>query len=123
VRAVVFGCVSVIVDAWKGLGPIFILALTRARRLPSAGAGSAVWAVCFLYSVSSAVGIVIQDRTTRTAGRDTVHASYEDVRQQMGEVQATRRRLRQSRPASEVEAAIDAVLIRPAGNRKSGRSV
>jgi hypothetical protein len=35
VRAVVFGCVSVIVDAWKGLGPIFILALARTRRLPS----------------------------------------------------------------------------------------
>jgi hypothetical protein len=123
VRAVVFGCVSVIVDAWKGLGPIFILALTRARRLSSAGAGSAVWVVCFVYSVSSAVGIVIQDRTTRTAGRDTVHASYEDVRQQMDEVQGTRRRLRHSRPASEVEAAIAAVLMRPANDRKSVRPV
>jgi hypothetical protein len=26
-KALVFGCVSVISDAWKGLGPVFILAL------------------------------------------------------------------------------------------------
>ena len=31
-KALVFGCVSVISDAWKGLGPIFILALYRAKR-------------------------------------------------------------------------------------------
>ena len=48
-RAVVFGCVSIIVAAWKGLGPIYILSLVRARRIPSAGAAIAVWFVCFLY--------------------------------------------------------------------------
>jgi len=38
-KAWVFGWVSVISDAWKGLGPIFILALFRARhRWSTAGA-------------------------------------------------------------------------------------
>src|ERR1700694_4819362 len=61
-KALVFGCVSVIADAWKGIAPLFICALLRERRIPSAAAASIVWLACFLFAVSSALGIAIQDR-------------------------------------------------------------
>src|SRR5271165_6964943 len=67
-KAWVFGCVSVISDAWKGLGPVVILALFRARRWPSAASAAAIWIVCFAYSVTSALGIAIEDRSVRTGG-------------------------------------------------------
>jgi len=50
-KALVFGGVSVIADAWKGLGPIFIWTLLRDRRIPSAAIASLVWFACFLFSV------------------------------------------------------------------------
>ena len=55
-KAWVFGFVSVVSDAWKSLGPIFILALIRTQRWPSAASAASIWIVCFIYSVSSARG-------------------------------------------------------------------
>ena len=71
-KALVFGCVSVISDAWKGLGPIFILALYRAKRRWSVAGAAAIWIVCFSYSISSALGVAIEDRSSRTGSRETI---------------------------------------------------
>ena len=68
-RAEVFGWVSVISDLWKALGPICFIALFRARRQWAGMAASAIWAACLLYSVTSAVGAAIEDRSSRTGNQ------------------------------------------------------
>jgi hypothetical protein len=73
-KAQVFGLVSIVADCWKAAGTIFIYSLARSRRWPPAAAASAVWVVCFLYAVSSALGISVQDRAALTGGRETVPA-------------------------------------------------
>src|SRR5271167_5013790 len=83
-KAWVFGCVSVISDAWKGLGPVLILALLRERRWPSAAAAASIWIVCFIYSVASALGVAIEDRAARTGGRQTLQMNYADVEAEIG---------------------------------------
>ena len=48
--------------------------------------------VCvFLFSVSSALGIAIQDRTSVTGGRETVQASYDDTRAEIEEIERKRK--------------------------------
>ena len=121
-RAIVFGCVSVIIDAWKGLGPIYILGLLRARRIPSATTAMIVWFVCFLYSVSSAIGIVIQDRATRTTGHDMARATYAELSSRFDDLQSKRKLLRQTRSSEEIDAALLAIFFRPIGDR-NGRTV
>ena len=120
-KAMVFGCVSVVGDAWKGLGPIFIVTLLRDRRLASAAAASIVWSACFLFSVSSALGIAIQDRTSVTGGRETVQASYEDARAEIEEVEGKRKSLQQHRSAGEIEAVIASRLAEPVSSAQRVR--
>jgi len=121
-KALVFGGVSVIADAWKGLAPVFILGLTRARRWTSALAASIVWGACFLYSISSAIGIGIHDRVALTGGQETLKATYEDLRSELAEQDRRRKLLSGVRSAKEIEATITAVLARPivGGNRVRG---
>src|SRR5947209_5937658 len=90
-KALVFGCVSLVADAWKGLAPLFVFALLRERRLPSAAAGSIVWLVCFLFAVSSALGIAIQDRMTMTEGGEVLRAGYQDIRSELDQTEIKRR--------------------------------
>ena len=112
-KAWVFGWVSVISDAWKALGPIFILALFRARRRWSTSGASAIWIACFLYSVSSALGVAIEDRSSRTGNRETIVTNYEETKAELERLEKRRAALGAHRSAAEVEAAINAVLLRP----------
>ncbi len=111
-RAWVFGSVSVISDAWKGLGPILILALLRERRWPSAFGAAAIWIVCFMYSVTSALGVAIEDRTARTGFRETLQMNYAESQAEIARLEQKRKGLRPHRAASEVEAAISALLAK-----------
>ena len=70
-KAWVFGFVSVVSDAWKSLGPIFILALVRTRRWPSVVGAASIWIACLVYSVTSALGVAVEDRSTRTGSRES----------------------------------------------------
>jgi hypothetical protein len=117
-KALVFGWVSVVADAWKGLGPVFIVTLARERRWPTAGAATIVWAACFLYSVSSALGVAIQDRGALTGGRETLHAGYADALAEIETLEKKRSALSKHRPASEVDAAINAALMQPVMNEQ-----
>ena len=96
-KAWVFGWVSVISDAWKGLGPIFILALFRARHRWSTAGAALIWIVCFSYSVTSALGVAVEDRSTRTGSRETIVMNYEETHHRSG---APREKARRSSSAS-----------------------
>ena len=112
-KSLVFGLVSVGADAWKGLGPIFIFALWRSRKRSPAAAATVVWIPCFLFSITSALGLAIQDRASAIGGRETVQANYEDVRTEIEDVETRRRALPSHRSAGEIDAAINALLSQP----------
>ncbi len=109
----VFGCVSVISDAWKGLGPVFILALYRAKRQWSVAGAAAIWIVCFSYSISSALGVAIEDRSSRTGSRETILMNYDETVVEEKRLEEKRKGLRRHRSAAELEAAINTALLRP----------
>lgn len=121
-KALVFGAISAIADAWKGLAPVFIVGLARARRWGSALAAGIVWAACFLYSVSSAIGIAVQDRAALTGGRETLPAAYKIVRSELAAQETQRKTLAKVRSSGEIEAGIAAILARPiiGGDRVRG---
>ena len=96
-KAWVFGFVSVVSDAWKGLGPIFILALIRTQRWPSVASAASIWIVCFIYSVTSALGVAVEDRSTRTGSRES---SRDDLRRDASRTRAARDKTQRTPGAS-----------------------
>lgn len=120
-KALVFGWVSVVADAWKALAPVFVVTLARDRRLPSAAAASVVWCACFVFSVSSALGIAIQDRSSITNAREALRTSHDEARSEIAELDSKRGGLSPHRSVGEVEAAIAGLLAQPAGNRQGLR--
>jgi hypothetical protein len=112
-KALVFGCVSVISDAWKGLGPIFILALYRAKRQWSVAGTAAIWVACFSYSVTSALGVAVEDRSSRTGSREIMVRNYDETVAEEKRLAEKRKGLGRHRSAAELEAAINAALLRP----------
>ncbi len=112
-KAWAFGFVSVVSDAWKGLGPIYIFSLIHMKRWPQVAAAASIWVVCLIYSVTSAVGVAVEDRTTRSGSRETLVMNYEETSAELERLEKKRKGLREHRSAAEVEAAINAVLSRP----------
>src|SRR5262245_39233126 len=100
-------------DLWKGFGLIVVAALWRGGRRRAALATSLTWLVCLFFSVTSAIGIYVQERTALTGGRQVKHASYEDATKELADVETRLKRLGPQRSTAQVEAAIAAVLARP----------
>ncbi len=109
-------------DLWKGFGLIVVVSLWRNASRQAAIAVSLTWLVCLSFSVSSAIGIYVQERTAHTSGREATHASFGDAKKELGEVEEKIRSLGQSRPAAQIEASIAGVLTRPvtSGDRVRG---
>ncbi len=97
-RAEVFGWVSVISDFWKALGPIFIVVLFRTKRRWATVAASTIWGACFLYSVTSAVGAAIEDRSSRTGNRETIVMNYDEFTADAKRLEEKRNRLARIAP-------------------------
>ena len=109
-------------DIWKGFGLIIVVALWRNGWRRPAAAVALTWLVCLAFSVSSAIGIYVQERTALTSGREAKHASYEDAKNELGDVEAKLKGLGKHRTTGAVEAAISGVFARPAalGDRVRG---
>lgn len=108
-----FAWANVGADVWKGFGLIVVFVLWRARFRRAAIATSFTWLVCLAFSVSSAIGIYVQERTALTGSREAKHASYEDARKELTNVESKLSELARHRSVAEVEAAIAGVLARP----------
>jgi hypothetical protein len=100
-------------DVWKGFGLIVVVALWRRAHRRAALAVSATWLVCLAFSVSSAIGIYVQERTALTSGREARHASYEDAAKELALVEVRLKALTAHRPAAQLEAMIAGILARP----------
>lgn len=100
-------------DIWKGFGLIVIVVLWRARLRRAAITTGLTWLICLSFSVSSAIGIYVQERSSLTGGREATHASYEDARGELADIESKLKGLTRHRSVGEVEAAIAGVLARP----------
>src|SRR5271166_1199822 len=104
------GWVSVISDLWKALGLIIVVVLFREKRQWAATAASVIWGACLLYSVTSAVGAAIEDRSSRTGNRETIVMNYDEFTADAKRLEEKRNGLRAHRSAPIVEAAISALF-------------
>ena len=100
----VFGVASLAADGLKALLPFFIFAAWRQRNWSQALGGTALWVVCILYAVTSALGFAALNRSD-TAGTRTIQAAkYEDIRGQLDRIAQQQSWLEKHRSVSMVEA-------------------
>ncbi|WP_088348359.1 MULTISPECIES: hypothetical protein [Rhodomicrobium] len=104
----VFGAASIAADGLKALLPFFIFAAWRNRNWSQALGGAALWAVCILYALTSALGFAALNRSDTTGGRTIQAEKYEDLRGQLHQITQQQAWLDKHRSVGMVEAEIDA---------------
>lgn len=114
-EALAFGGLAISADIWKAVGPVFVAALWRAKRLSASVIAGLVWICCFAFALSAAIGLAAQNRNQVTAGREGVGITYRSTEKELRELEDQRSRLRTQRSSAEVQAAVDAALTQPSG--------
>jgi hypothetical protein len=104
---------NVAADLWKGFGLIVVVGLWRSKSRRAAMVISLTWLVCLSFSVSSAIGIYVQERTALTSGREAQHAALQDAERELREIEEKLKRNAKQETSAQVEANIAAVLARP----------
>jgi hypothetical protein len=107
-NAHVLGAASIAADCMKALLPFFIFAAWRNRIWSQALGGSALWAVCILYALTSAIGFASTNRSDTTGARTMQAEKYEDLRTELGRVIDQQKWLEKHRSVDMVEAEIEA---------------
>ncbi len=107
-NAHVLGAASIAADCLKALLPFFIFAAWRHRNWSQALGGTALWVVCILYALTSAIGFASLNRSDTTGTRAMQTANYEDLREQLTRVGDQQKWLEKHRSVGMVEAEIDA---------------
>ena len=69
--------------------------------------------MCFSYSISSALGVAIEDRSSRTGNRETILMNYDETIAEEKRLEEKRKGLRRHRSAAELEAAINRRFCAP----------
>jgi hypothetical protein len=78
-------------DLWKGFGLIVAVGLWRAKSRRAAIVISITWFVCLCFSVSSAIGIYVQERSGLTGTREALHISLQDAERELrGQLEGNR---------------------------------
>ncbi len=104
----ILGAASIAADCLKALLPFFIFAAWRHRNWSQALGGTALWVVCILYALTSAIGFASLNRSDTTATRAIQAERYEDLRSQLAQVTDQQKWLQEHRSAGMVEAEIRA---------------
>lgn len=104
----ILGSASIAADCLKALLPFFIFAAWRHRNWSQAIGGTALWAVCILYALVSAIGFASLNRSDTTATRAAQSQHYEDLRAQLVQVTNQQKWLQEHRSVGMVEAELDA---------------
>ncbi len=113
-EAQVFAILGLAADAWKALGPIFILTLWRAKRFVPAALASVLWSLCFVFAVTAALGLAAQNRSALTSAREGVRASYASIAQSLTKLSERRAAIGDVSSSNEYEAEIAAAFAAPA---------
>jgi hypothetical protein len=107
-NAHVLGAASIAADCMKALLPFFIFAAWRNRSWSQAIGGSALWAVCILYALTSAIGFASTNRSDTTGTRAMQNEKYEDLRSQLARITDQQKWLDKHRSVGMVAAEIEA---------------
>jgi hypothetical protein len=112
---------NVAADLWKGFGLIVAVGLWRSKSRRAAIVISLTWLVCLCFSVSSAIGIYVQERTVLTGSREVLHVSLQDAERELHDIEQ-KLKVGERRSVAQVEAIIAATLARPVvvGDRVRG---
>jgi len=103
----VFGAASIAADGLKALLPFFIFAAWRNRNWSQALGGAALWAVCILYALTSALGFAALNRSDTSGSRTIQTEKYEDLRAQLNQVSQQQSWIEKHRAAGMVAAEIE----------------
>ncbi len=103
----ILGAASIAADVMKALMPFFIFSAWRQRNYPQAMGAAAVWAVCILYAMTSALGFAALNRSDTTGARAVQHEKYEDLRAELTSLSQQQGWLEKHRPVGTVQADID----------------
>jgi hypothetical protein len=103
---------NVAADLWKGFGLIVAVGLWRAKSRRAAAVVSLTWLVCLGFSVSSAIGIYVQERSVLTGSRETLHVSLKDAERELDGIEE-KLKVGERRSVAQVEAIIAAIFARP----------
>lgn len=108
----ILGAASIAADCLKALLPFFIFTAWRHRNWSQAIGGTALWVVCILYALTSAIGFASLNRSDTTATRAVRAQHYEDLRTQLDQVTEQQKWLQEHRSVGMVEAEIEAAKQR-----------
>jgi hypothetical protein len=105
----IFGAASIAADCMKALMPFFIFAAYRNKNWSQAIGGTALWAVCIVYAMTSALGFSALNRSD-TAGTRAVKAEkYQDHRTELSRITQKQAELGKHRPIGAIQGEIDAL--------------
>jgi hypothetical protein len=91
----------------KALMPFFIFGAIRNRNWSQALGGAALWSVCIVYALTSALGFAALNRSDTTGNRSLQSANYEDLRGQLAQISQQQSWLEKHRAPGMVEAEIE----------------
>ncbi len=104
----IFGAASIAADGMKALMPFFIFSAWRQRNYPQALGATALWAVCIIYAMTSALGFAALNRSDTSGARTIQHEKYEDLRSELTRITEQQGWLEKHRPAGTVQSEMEA---------------
>jgi hypothetical protein len=104
----VFGAASIAADGLKALLPFFIFAGWRNRNWSQALGGTALWAVCIVYALTSALGFAALNRSDMSGTRTIQAERYQDLRHELARITQQQGWLDKHRSVGMVEAELKA---------------
>jgi hypothetical protein len=104
----ILGAASIAADGMKALMPFFIFSAWRQRNYGQALGASALWAVCIVYAMTSALGFSALNRSDTTGARAMKAEKYEDLRAELTQLTQQQSWLEKHRSAGSVQADIEA---------------
>ena len=110
-EAALYGAVGVLAVVTNALSPFFLSWFLTARRKMAAACTSLLWALCLLFSMTSALGFAAQNREGIAVSRRVAFDTYEDVRGEITGLE-TRRRDAKIKDRAALDARIDKARIR-----------
>ena len=104
----ILGAASIAADGLKALMPFFIFAAWRQRNYLQAMGATALWAVCIVYAMTSALGFTALNRSDTSGVRAAHVEKYGDLRAELTQINQQQGWLEKHRPVGTVLADIEA---------------
>lgn len=103
----ILGAASIAADCMKALMPFFIFAAYRNRNWSQALGGSALWAVCIVYAMTSALGFAALNRSDTAGTRAVQVEKYQDLRTELTRITQQQGELEKHRPVGAIQGDIE----------------